>query len=374
MILHLIIDEKFIDMAHDIFEQVYPYKNKYILIGNKNDKLKHIKKTPVNVVEPKLAYSKNFLKTLKEYKAVIIHWLHYTSAKLVNLSDDRIYFHWMGWGGDYYNLINIELFEPKTKSLYKKTMAESWFKNPTLNMKKLVFSEIERTEKKKALKKIKSVSFVLEEDFQIFKQFYKNLSLEHIPWNYGTIENHIYPNLELKDHGKKNWILVGNSATFENNHLDVFDFLKSHNLTFDKIICPLSYGENECKYKIAETGYKMFGEKFYPLLDFLPLTEYLKIVGKCEKAVMYHIRQQALGNILMMLFNGSQIYMNKKSPAYIFFKNKRIKLFTLEEILKQDVNLDENDIIMNREIIKKLWGTEAILNKTQILIERLINA
>ena len=52
MILHLVNDEKFIDMAFRVFEEVEPNKNECIVISESKE-LKFIRLTPCTVVDAK---------------------------------------------------------------------------------------------------------------------------------------------------------------------------------------------------------------------------------------------------------------------------------------------------------------------------------
>ena len=113
-------------------------------------------------------------------------------------------------------------------------------------------------------------------------------------------------------------ILVGNSAYPTNNHLEVFDKLKDHDLTGRKVVVPLTYGNDTYREKILKIGQEMLGDSFDPIIDHLSLTAYLEKVDRCGIVIMNHARQQAVGNITNALWEGKTVYLGKSSllPGY----------------------------------------------------------
>lgn len=373
MILHIAgLDSIFIDMAYEIFEEVYPKQNKFIRISSENN-LKYIKKAEVELIKPDEIGL--VVKNLFNYKVVIIHYLDYFSAKLVNLSDKNVNFHWMAWGGDYYELMNIyDFLEPKTKRVFDKIDTKAFLINPYAYKKYKEFEDNAKREKLSAIKKFKSCTFVFKEEYEFFiEKFPEFRNLIYIPWNYGTLEEHIYPkNLdECKE--KLDYILVGHGASFESNHLDIFEILiRNHNLNYEKLICPLSYGFMPYRDFILKQGYKLFGEKFYPLTEFLSLHNYIDLISKCKYAIFNHKKQEALGNIAITMYSGSVVFMNSNSPIYKFLKNRGAIVFDIN-VLKNgnSFTLTNKEIEINKNIIKNIWGKEMIFQKTVNLIKTL---
>ena len=82
MILHIVPDEKFIDMAYDIFEAVQPKNNKFLMADNKK-LLRYIRKTPVEKISKVKFSSRNFAKSLHKYEFVVIHSLTPEAKKVI---------------------------------------------------------------------------------------------------------------------------------------------------------------------------------------------------------------------------------------------------------------------------------------------------
>ena len=113
MILHLCTDQKFIDMAYDMFEKASPNNNEFMIIS-KTKNFKYIKKTPITTIKPFEFYSQKFVNSLQKYDFVVIHYLHDIFAQLIIKTPTNVKFIWIGWGGDQYDKIPFELYLEKT--------------------------------------------------------------------------------------------------------------------------------------------------------------------------------------------------------------------------------------------------------------------
>ena len=97
---------------------------------------------------------------------------------------------------------------------------------------------------------------------------------------------------------------------------------------------PLSYGgsRESCK-RIIEEGKKLIGKNnFIPLLDFLSLEEYNKIMLQAEYAIYGNWRQEAVGNVLVALYLGMKVFLSKRNPLVKIFEDIRLRIFILEKI------------------------------------------
>lgn len=367
MILHIVPDDKFIDMAYNIFEKASPNNNEFMVV-TKQKEFKYIKTTPITKISALTIISKSFAKSLVKYEFVVLHWLDSTKILLISNSPKNVKFIWIGWGGDYYLYLNKPLMLEKTKkiknNILKNTVTLS-FKQKIKNYikDKFLFKNIETI-----FNRINYFAPVLYEDFLLVKKQFKNFKPRYLDWNYGTLEDDLIKE-DLTISGKN--ILLGNSATFENNHIEAIDLLSKLNLENRKVICPLSYGEKEYGNKIIEYGKSKLNSKFEALVDFMPIEQYNRTISSCSVVVMNHLRQQALGNIVIMMYFGAKIFLNKENPIYEFFKNNGAVVFSMEELSNENINKDltkyEKDV--NREALKKYWSRDVILDKTKKLIE-----
>ena len=104
----------------------------------------------------------------------------------------------------------------------------------------------------------------------------------------------------------------------------------------------------------------------------MPFGDYVELLNTCEISVMPHIRQQALGNIVKLIFNGSHLYLNKKSNIYKFLISKGFKISTLED-LNDLKTLPLENKETNRLLVEKFFGKEHIHQKTSKIISEVLN-
>ncbi|MCY1532519.1 TDP-N-acetylfucosamine:lipid II N-acetylfucosaminyltransferase [compost metagenome] len=159
-------------------------------------------------------------------------------------------------------------------------------------------------------------------------------------------------------------ILIGNSATSTNNHLDVFKILLKYNLSGKKLIVPLSYGDEKYKSLIVSAGYKYFGSTFDPVLDFMPLDQYNNKLSTCGIAIMNHYRQQAIGNIISLLSQGCKVYLSKFATSYPYFKRLGFFIYSVEDDLLTASfnNLKQEEALQNKLIVKHYFGEKNLID------------
>lgn len=370
-ILHIVNDEKFIDMAYRTFDEAFPKKNTCIVLG-KHQKLKYIKKTPIQFVKRRNLLSVKFILYLSKFNIVIFHGLEsYTRYLLILLTSKSSCLVWIGWGFDYYDsLINKGnsdvLLKPTIKDVSKKNRRS--FIQCISYIKMIIHINV----KKIILGKVKYFCPVIYDDYVLVKKNNPNFIPSFISWNYGNLEEDFLKGyMGTKFNG--NNILVGNSATPTNNHLEIFNILGNINLKNRLIIVPLSYGVNLYRDNVIKEGDRIFFDKFKPLIDFMPMEEYVKVLASCSIAIMNHLRQQGLGNILIMIYLGAKVFVDSRNPVYSFFKKEKAYIYAIDELeLEMNTTLTDEQVGYNREILKKHWSKEVILDKTRYLVEKCI--
>ena len=127
-------------------------------------------------------------------------------------------------------------------------------------------------------------------------------------------------------------ILIGNSADPSNNHYEVFDHLKKLEDQNFKLVCPLTYGDKDNAERIGAEGFKQFGDRFVPLLDFMPYEDYLKVLVEIDIAIFAHRRQQGMGNAITLLGLGKKVYMRSDVTPWAMFNGLGVKIFDLLKI------------------------------------------
>lgn len=375
-ILHIAPDEKFIDSAYEIFESVAPSCNKFLIFPY-SKKLKYIKKTPVEFINIFSLKNPFFMKSLEKYDIVVLHSLNLFNQEVIAHASPSLKFVWVGMGYDYYDIIyedNESLYQEKTKDIVKNLNINRKKNSNLLGQlsKRLFYKDFS---KKTIIEKIDFFAPVLDNEYDMVASKFSSYFPDYIDWNYGNATTIIEGKIKQNEVNGNN-ILVGNSATPTCNHLEVFEFLKTQNLSGKKIICPLSYGDFEYANILRKKGRAYFGDDFLSVDEYMPYENYLSIISSCSNVIMNHHRQQGVGNILVMLYMGAKIFLNNINPLYVFYKEKGMIIFTTDELWNDssllDLHLSEEDIEKNRQILKLTFGEKLILNKTEDLIKKVI--
>jgi len=104
VIVHLVHDEKFIDMAFRIFEEVAPNQNECIALSP-SPELTFIKTTPCRIVDPLTANLKEVASQLEQYDVIVVHMLDFYKQQVLQYVSKKTRIVWIGFGVDYYDLI-----------------------------------------------------------------------------------------------------------------------------------------------------------------------------------------------------------------------------------------------------------------------------
>jgi len=364
MIVHLFEDQKFVDITIENFENVSVGLNKYIVFSS-NQELKYVSRKEQTLILPNSSYKLDLDLIYKDCQLLIIHFLSPIKLYVLKNKPPHIKVIWSVWGSDAYDHFSDQNFsEPFTNNVRRSLfqLRKSFY---LYTLYHLVRYRVKPLRKElKLLQLVNYVITVLPYEFNIIKKEF-SLMAEYIDYSYGVNKFNSFSNSPLG-----NSILIGNSATSANNHLDVFDIIKDTN---KKLIVPLSYGAYDYKnYKelVILEGMRIFKNSFTPIEEFMPLQQYRELTLSCNSVIMYHIRQQALGNIFMSLFQGMRVFLNSKSLTYIYLKDEGMIIFALKQDYKLiGIELNEEQKLINKEIVLNLRSREVIKEKTKSIID-----
>lgn len=158
-------------------------------------------------------------------------------------------------------------------------------------------------------------------------------------------------------------IMVGNSASYSNNHLYVLKYLSrilGHKV---KLIIPLSYGGCKKYADEVEDAYEStFPQGIEALRNYLPLHVYNKTFLRLKAMILSAWRQESQGTAIMGFYLGIKVFMSEKSPLYKWFLDCGFKVFALEAARQEDfdrpLTLEEKQ--RNREIVLERYNEERI--------------
>ncbi len=287
----------------------------------------------INIANRNLKEVKFLLMTLEKAKKIILHGLFIRGV--FEFLDKNKYLlkkcAWVIWGGDLYH-----------------------YKYRQINKEENEFEEV----RKRVLGKIDEFITGTKGDFELAKEIYNKNAKWKFSFSYLSniiIKNYKVDFEKLKNKEKFN-VLLGNSASSANNHLETIEKLKKYQEKINKLICPLSYcGTKDYIEEVVKKGQEVFGERFIPLTDYLKREEYDKMLeNEIDVAIFNHERQQAFGNITQLLAMGKTVYINQKSTLTDVCQNLlKIKIFFVKGLLKNFSVLNEKEMKNNIELMQK---------------------
>lgn len=375
MILHVINDSLFIERGLNHFSRAYPNTPRTLLV-TKSKTLKYLQFEPdVRLHRIRELFTTRALREIRSAEAIILHSSKNVGFLISLLAKRSTKILWIGYGFDYYNLLakqGYEFYGPETKAL---RAVQHPLEN-RVTFKQKMYSLANSFVMRLAFRRIDFFSPVIREDYNLCKVYFPKMQMAYVPWSYGdSLEESVYSDV-LPTPGPN--ILIGNSASYTNNHLEVFSMLKDLDLGDRKLIVPLSYGDKDYRDYILTTGRKLFGKSFMPLVDFMPIVEYYALIKSCSIVFMNHYRQQATCNITVMLASGAKVYLSRKNPYYLNCVNRGMKVYAIEELANDSSSLfsllSESERSLNRKIVQKTENIEIIDHQTKALVDVLLPA
>jgi len=368
-LLHLVIDDKFIDGAIREFEAVAPGASEYLMLDGRPP-YRHVKEGRVRAVSAE-GFAQEVARA--DVAGVILHCLPPNHLPLLSAIPPGPMVAWLGWGYDYYGLLNDAfpegLLGPETSALQARLAGSPAgapaptglsFARP---YRKPTAGEIE------ALRRVDVFSPVLDTEYRLARRHQPWLRAEYLRWNYGTVEDDFsLPGAPAAAPGPN--LLVGNSATAPNNHLELFGLIRRRvDLGGRQVVVPLSYGDPHYRRHVLEAGTRAFGAAFVPLVDFMPREDYIRTLASCGFALMNHVRQQALGNIYISALLGARIFLDRRNPLLAWLRSQGLPIGDLEQLDTTPLGAAERDA--QSSALHAGMGRAAQRERTRRLVERL---
>jgi dTDP-N-acetylfucosamine:lipid II N-acetylfucosaminyltransferase len=342
---HILIQDKFIDgFIEDVYKLNLAHHNKFLIRGKSGDSSYLNSKREINFIGNSDQEINFHLSKLEPDDVVWIHWYDEQIAKLVYRLPNKICVFF--WGGEIYEKPfwhNFSwLFDKITKRLI---LGDKNLYNPSLNdlfnLAKVSFYKLkEKSKYRERQKQIIRIDYLVCSSYNtveidLLKKLYPTSRFKHLPGSYSVNYNEILK-INPKKKTKRINILVGNSATPTNNHLDIF---KSLIAIEADIYCILSYGDIQYKEKIIEIGQQFFKERFHPIVNFMDRKQYLTFLNDMDIIVMNHNRSQAWGNLASSIILGKPIFIKSNNPISGMLNNLGVGHYDISEL--QDLNLEE---------------------------------
>lgn len=370
-IIHIGPDSQFIQFISGVFEAAAPGSNRYLVTGaSAASSLRFpVHAGAVSILVPGKRGAASIPLHVRSCDMIIAHSMGPHGVAAFLSSPRKTVRVWSGWGFDYYGddrNPNAGLVSPATNALMNDATLTENRQSEINNIAKQVISYA----RKIAAKRTDYFSAPIPSDFDIFKRRFGDFSGAYAQINYGSVADTFAQGLTT---GHESNILVGNSASQTNNHIEIFNMLAKHDLGSRKIIVPLSYGDPAYRRNLITRGKEILGDAFMPLVDFLPLDQYCSIVASCNVVVMNHLRQQALGNIGAALYQGAHVFLDPINPVYQFFRAKGAFVHSTQDLVSNYLpltGLPDEQVAKNRSVLEGFWGHEQIRANVEALLAK----
>ncbi len=396
MILHLANDEKIIGRTMEIFEEVYPFGNLWVITNRSCKKdLSTIQPTPKT--EHLLLGRKEFLKDIKGNISAVVERcgeslglpnnlpenglsgsrvnivIHLLNPRKINIVKQiqkalpatcNVKIYWIIWGLDLYN----KLLAPAGFDMFTSDNVYSGLFDKSFG----AFNRIGAAKEAKSTVKFieKSVDYIVtdttESDYSQLVKYYPQLAAK--PWKdffyypIDTILGELYYR-PLPGGSCKETVMVGNSASRTNNHKYLLALLSQFDLRGKKVVVPLSYsGRKRYVNEVIAYGKKEV-EGFVPLMKFRPLDEYNRLQSSTAVALFGNLRQEAIGNIMIALYMGAKVFLFEKNPVYEWAITHNLKVYPMDELTQQELDtlLPVEDAEHNRSVLRQLYSKRRMM-------------
>lgn len=167
-------------------------------------------------------------------------------------------------------------------------------------------------------------------------------------------------------------ILVGNSASLENEHIEAYGFLSRFKDENVEIYSSLSYGVPGYREEVIAFGRNVFGEKYHPITDFMEFDQYRRFLSSMDVGVFNNNCQEAVGNITMMMAMGKTLYLREGTAMWNDFQRLGYHLWSTDDM--NQTPFDSFDRITAEEKEENLQTFNALKAKDAVYWQHVFDA
>lgn len=351
IIYHILKRSAFLKETINIFSKL-PFNNKYCIVDKHNES------------DVQLSFYNSFNELVNEINdnadIVIIHSVFFNLRRISNITKPII---WCSWGYDIYSskeykrhrLITISKYKQETERYLRKVNV--CLRRTLTIIKDFILQDNTQKQWKKFYKQVTAIAPVIKNEFDLIRYQNPDYQFKYFYFKYLDYEDQLLYNSDYSPE-----ILLGNSATVENNHLDILKCLKDRNID-TKICIPISYGDKMYKQYLKKNNRNrniIFLEKF------MPKDAYYKYISNYGNVIIGCLRQQAMGNVYRALRTGKRLFLYKDSIIYKFLKAEGYIIFSIEDDLTQDLinnTFSSVDADYNRQLYMRNNSYDDLINK-----------
>ena len=369
-ILHILADDKFSDYAIEQFENLsVPSDFVLIVTCGAEALVKHRAKASI-IRHGDEAYTK-MLDSLSSYDAIILHGMFWKyDYDILTCISPSTKVAWVNWGGEIYgrNDVYYDFLSARSRIMeslhnWKSSLRRDSF-NPHYELPLDVFRRVDYclTDEK--------------DEYEYVKNYHQSPKLEHLFYNYYTLEDMVGPLIEKRCNGHN--IFMGNCGANECNYWDAMPIAARLKEKGQKVIIPIPKGYGApwvCK-RVNRLGKWLYGEDFMPLRDFLPREQYNELICDCSTMIMPHYAPRAQGNIITALWLGMRVYLSERNMTYHHFKRLGCTVYSIEKDLTRSnkerfIPMTDEELAHNRAILLATYSRIPTMKAVQNIVDEL---
>lgn len=348
-VVHLVRDSKFVPLAQSLFEEAFPGCNTYLMAQPRSAALQWVTDLAHVRRRPPLCFKlSRWWPQMRRADLLVVHGMTPLFARAVPGARRDCVVAWIGWGSDYYRLLEGQLgplLLEQTAQLEASRVPSRQKQNGGAPLPlAAVAGRID-------------VFSVNPSEVELLRRALPELRAAYHALPSFTVEDAFERGATAMDGPD---VLLGNSATPENNHLEALDVLAPLVGADRRLVVPLSYGDASYAEHVDRSGRERFGGRFEPLRTWMPIEAYNARLQRCGFVLMNHRRQQAVGNISAALYKGAKVFLRPENPLFGFYRGLGALVHSTETLEARDpgafVPLSGADRERNREVVLRRWG------------------
>jgi dTDP-N-acetylfucosamine:lipid II N-acetylfucosaminyltransferase len=354
MNLHILPDSKFTEAFYRNMAEAGLLANNIFVVRSRAKKLKYVKQS----IPFASLYRSEFdtlVGDISKYERVYIHQLSPLLYRWIATHKFQE-LNWMSWGTDLYNLpfVKVNFYERETSRLIRTRFdIQNWLYLLKVYLTNMLF-------KRTAYSRINNMLTWMRTEFDFARKQIPELKALH---QYFFYENQlpyekiksIVANTESTRENKLK-LIVGNSGTAGNNHLDAIRKIDDAGMEADLFI-PVSYGDKSyiSQLKKSSTFYKGGSITFIDVM--MEFEEYVRFLYSADALIMNHIRPQGYGNVFIMMYMNKPVFFNDKNLSLPDLASAGLRWNTLDQLRE----LNETRDLTNRSALLDLLAHDRLL-------------
>jgi hypothetical protein len=372
-VVHLARDEKFIPLMQSLFDAAHPRANHYVIARRRRRKQRFVQAGDNVMFRPEWQFRTPLIaRAVADADCVVAHSMTsiFASALRHVRADARVI--WLGWGYDYYPLLEAQLGDPllpATRALTAAQGQDSAAQRWWARLFAAAADDDAPGPRRMALSDVASrlnAFAVLPTEVEMLRRALPQLQGEAHEVPLFTAED-VFQKGPADMAGPD--VLLGNSATSSNNHLEALDWLRPR-AGDARLVVPLSYGDTAYGQRIIELGQERFGQRLDALTGWMALADYNERIRRCGFVVMNHRRQQAVGNVASALYKGATVYLRRENPMFDFYAGLGVCLRQIDDAAGALQPLTAQERAGNRQIMGAHYARTRVLSAIRGLLAR----